>query len=178
MTQEKRVGSLAEGTLFTVEALTARVLRSTSCRSLVQVAAGHKAKITTREGVDIEFDAPGAKISISPNTMVKVLEEVDDLLGLPIAPARAAGRGGKPAADKLIRPLNPTKKIGKVLQWLMTEPMICTIDDMSSNFQITRGCAMSYLSVLNKEYGIGYQVMNDKVMVTLPAGCEDPFKKG
>ncbi len=175
MTQEKRVGSLAEGTLFTVEALTARVLRSTSCRSLVQVAAGHKAKITTREGVDIEFDAPGAKISISPNTMVTVLEEVDDLLGLPINQI-AKTRGGKPAADKLIRPLNPAKKIGKVLQWLM-DPAPRMIGAMATTFDITRGCAMSYLSVLNKEYGIGYQMLGDDVIVTLPAGCEDPFKR-
>lgn len=168
----KRVGSLLEGTLFTVEQLTARVVRSNECRTLVQVAGGQNHKIVTRDGLEVEFDAPGARVSISPGTMVTLIEEEEDLLGLPLQ-ATHVSRGGKPALPQIIRPIRRSKKIGQVLEWLMQGPK--TISAMSERFGITKGCSMSYLAVLNKAHGIGYVVSKDTVYVTIPIGCADPF---
>lgn len=177
----KRVGALSVGTLFQIETLVARVVRSNDCRTLVQIAGKHARTIRTSEGTEIEFEAPGAKISISPNSMVALIAEDDDdddLTGVgPSTAPLKSSKGFKPAAATLIRPLNPAKKIGKVLAWLISGTEH-NVDHMAQMFGITRGCSMSYLSVLCKEYGIGYVLINDDIKVTLPVGCDDPFKKG
>lgn len=181
MIAEKRLGALAEGTMFMVAGLTARVLRTNECRTYVQIDKNRLIKIKTLNGEEAEFNAPGARISISSSSMVVPIDEMDDLGAddsseEKIRVKHISTRGGKLPAAALIRPIKADKKIGKVLSWLLEGPQ--DINKMANKFEITRACAMCYLAVLHKQHGVGYSMTGEIAHVSLPVGCKDPFKKG
>lgn len=192
----KFVNQLEFGTEFRSGDVRYKLIHFNDCRAYVQILSNKRAAITKKdkdgkETVLAEFDAPGAKVNISPTT------EFDEILRTPaeiewdsatvttVDPAtgktttttktpRVKGQRGKPAAETLKRPVNPTKKIGKMVAYLQKGPQ--PIKSIMSEFSITHGCALSYLFVLNRDYGFGYTVEKDAATLIMPADCKDPFK--
>ena len=41
---------------------------------------------------------------------------------------------------------------------------------------MTRSNALSYLYMLQKDHGIGYELVGDIASINLPNGCTNPFK--
>lgn len=85
-------------------------------------------------------------------------------------------RGGKPAADRLLKPVKAAGKRGTFLRWFLDgEGNRRSVREAMAEFDMTRSNVLSYLYVLNKDSGVGYDLVGDAVTVTLPEGCKDPF---
>lgn len=189
----RHVNQLELGTEFRSGDVKYKLIHFNDCRAYVQILSNKRAAITKKdkdgnETVLAEFDAPGAKVNISPMT------ELDEVLRTPaeiewdsvktvtssdgtkvvVKSTRVKGQRGKDALDDLKRPVNPNKKIGQMVSYLMEKPQ--TIKDIMSKFEITHGCSLSYLFVLNRDYGFGYSVENETATLIMPTNCKDPFK--
>ncbi len=86
-------------------------------------------------------------------------------------------KGGKPVAKRLLKPVKVKTRRGKILQWFLTDPQYTqSILAIMTEFSITRSNALSMLFMLNKEHGIGYDLIGgDTATVILPINCIDPF---
>jgi hypothetical protein len=84
--------------------------------------------------------------------------------------------GGKPAAAMLLKRVPPDGKRGRFLAWFM-EQEGRSVREAMAEFGMTRSNALSYWFALNKDHGIGYELVGDAVRVTLPDGCADPFNE-
>jgi hypothetical protein len=85
-------------------------------------------------------------------------------------------RGGSQADDVLglLKPVKRKGRRGEVLAFFLPEPK--SIREAMAVFGVTRSNLLSQLWLLNKEHGIGYELVGEMATVTLPAGCEDPFE--
>ncbi len=85
-------------------------------------------------------------------------------------------KGGKPVASSLLKPVRRDGKRGRFLQWILTDnDGSVSIRACMIQFEMTRSNALSYLHAINKDHGIGYELVGDTVTLELPPGCEDPF---
>jgi hypothetical protein len=86
--------------------------------------------------------------------------------------------GGKEAdVLGLLKPVKRAGRRGEVLAFFMAgENGARSIHEATAEFSITRSNLLSQLYLLQKEHGIGYVVKGDVAIVTLPAGCTDPFE--
>lgn len=98
--------------------------------------------------------------------------------------AVAAGVEAKPTGGKeadvlgLLKPVKRSGRRGQVLAFFMAgEAGARSIHEATAEFSITRSNLLSQLYLLQKDHGIGYEVRGDVAIVTLPAGCEDPFEQ-
>lgn len=80
-------------------------------------------------------------------------------------------RGGKPVEDKLLKPIKRTSKRGKVLDWFLAKDEARSIREAMAEFEASRSSVLSFLHNLNKDHGIGYRLIGDTAVVTLPADC-------
>ena len=112
------------------------------------------------------------------NMAARVLKE----LGAPVPTAMpTAGadddpnkeRGGKPVADKLLKPVKQNGKRGKVLAWFLETGEARSIREAMAEFEASRSSILSYLHNCNKDHGIGYTLIGDTALVTLPADVGD-----
>lgn len=84
-------------------------------------------------------------------------------------------RGGKEAdALGLLKPVKRAGRRGQVLSFFLSGPR--SAREAMAEFGVTRSNLLSQLYLLQKDHGIGYQLVGDAVSVTLPAGCDDPFE--
>jgi len=114
------------------------------------------------------------------NMAARVLKE----LGAPIPTAMPTAkegeedkeRGGKPTADKLLKPVKRTSKRGKVLEWFIETGEARSIREAMAEFEASRSSVLSYLHNLNKDHGIGYRLIGDTALVELPVpDGDDPW---
>ena len=107
------------------------------------------------------------------NMAARVLKE----LGAPVPTAMPTAReedankerGGKPVADKLVKPVKRNGKRGKVLEWFLETGEARSIREAMAEFEASRSSVLSYLHNLNKDHGIGYTLIGDTALVALPA---------
>ena len=105
-------------------------------------------------------------------------------LGLPVPADVMTGggedtrkKGGKATGSKLLKPVKADGKRGKFLQWFLDGDGSRSVREAMAEFGMTRSNALSYLYMLQKDHGIGYELVGDMATVTLPDGCTDPFNE-
>lgn len=84
-------------------------------------------------------------------------------------------RGGKEVGSKLLKPVKLSGKRGKFLKWFMDGGCSRSVRETMAEFSMTRSNALSYLYMLQKDHGIGYDLVGDVASISLPDGCSWPF---
>lgn len=113
----------------------------------------------------------------------EVAVKVFQMLGAPVpAEVTRTGeedtkvRGGKETMSKLLKPVKRSSKRGKFLEWfLLGENHSRSIREAMAEFEMTRSNVLSYLFIIQKDHGVGYNLVGDVASLTLPEGCTDPF---
>lgn len=83
-------------------------------------------------------------------------------------------RGGKEAdVLGLLKPVKRESKRGLVLAFFLPQPR--SIREAMAEFGYSRSNVLSHLFILQKDHGIGYELVGDAATIKLPAGCTDPF---
>lgn len=83
--------------------------------------------------------------------------------------------GGKPAADKLLKPVKANSKRGQFLMWFLLDGN-CRVDQAMDQLGMTRNSILTYWAALNRDHGIGYTLADNEIEPILPAGCGEVFK--
>lgn len=108
--------------------------------------------------------------------------QVLQMLGEPV-PMRVVVEGAepeKPSGGKeadalgLLKPVKRSGRRGQVLSFFLPAPR--SIREAMAEFDVTRSNILSQLYLLQKEHGIGYELLGDAAKITLPPGCDDPFE--
>lgn len=80
-------------------------------------------------------------------------------------------RGGKPINDEALRPCKPTSKRGEVAVFFMQdEPQ--SLHEAMARLGLTRSGVLSHLFMLNKDHGVGYELMGDCARLLVPKGFD------
>ncbi len=87
-------------------------------------------------------------------------------------------KGGKAVGSKLLKPVKRKGKRGKFLEWFLEADGVRSVREAMAEFGMTRSNVLSYLYMIRKDHGIGYELVGDTVTVELPEGCETPFVDG
>lgn len=87
-----------------------------------------------------------------------------------------ARRGGKPAADKLLRKVAAKSKRGDFLKWFLENPNGRSVRGAMVHFDMKRRAVMSMWFNINRDNGIGYTLTGDTIAVHLPATVKDKPK--
>jgi hypothetical protein len=82
-------------------------------------------------------------------------------------------RGGKEAAERIIKPVKRSSKRGKVLAYVLEKGGAIAIRDVMAEFDATRSSVLSTMYILNKDHGIGYTLAGDELSVQMPADCDE-----
>lgn len=93
---------------------------------------------------------------------------------LVVAKSRRLRSGGKPAADKLLKPVKLNSKRGQFLKWFLDGNR--GVDQAMEHFGMTRNSVLTYWAALNRDHGIGYLLTGNTIEVILPVGCKEVFK--
>lgn len=89
--------------------------------------------------------------------------------------AAPAKKSGKTPAPTLTKPVKRKGKRGEFLAWLMAQKGLCSIREAMAQFSMSRSNALSYMFMLHRDHGIGYEVVGDSLAVLLPETCVCPF---
>ncbi len=113
------------------------------------------------------------------DTAAMVLQTLGRTVPIRIIPEGAEPekpRGGSQADDVLglLKPVKRSGRRGQVLAFFLVGTR--SIREAMAEFGVTRSNLLSQLWLLNKEHGIGYEIVGETATVTLPAGCEDPYE--
>ncbi|MET3995875.1 hypothetical protein ABID65_007547 [Bradyrhizobium sp. S3.9.2] len=100
----------------------------------------------------------GARFSVS------IIEEPD-------GPITRNRDGGKPAADKLLKPCR-SKKRAAILRWFLQFPDGVKVGEAVQQLNLTRSAVFSYWYFIHREHGIGYTLANNTITPLLPPGCD------
>jgi len=84
-------------------------------------------------------------------------------------------KGGKTVENALKKPVPKEGKRGRFLAWFLSKGGTAPIREAMAEFGISRSNALSYLFLLKKDHGIGYELVGDTASIALPKGCKDPF---
>lgn len=84
-------------------------------------------------------------------------------------------KGGKEVDTSLKKPVPKEGKRGKFLAWFLEKGGSASIREAMAEFGISRSNALSYLWLLTKDHGIGYELVGDNAIIRMPKGCKDPF---
>ncbi|KFH18459.1 hypothetical protein ELZ19_06945 [Brucella abortus] len=84
-------------------------------------------------------------------------------------------KGGKDVANTLEKPVKLSGKRGKFLLWFLEGGGSRSVREAMAEFSMSRSNALSYLFMLRKDHGIGYELVGDVATVMLPEGCSNPF---
>lgn len=82
---------------------------------------------------------------------------------------RGTGRGGKEAADKLLRPLKAQGPRAGFLRFIGGRAV--TIDQVRQQFDMSHANVNGYLTNIHRDHGIGYAKEGGVVRLQLPPGC-------
>lgn len=81
------------------------------------------------------------------------------------------GRGGKPVAEDALKPCNPSSKRADVARFFMTdEPQ--SLHEAMAKLGLTRSGVLSHLFTLNKDHGVGYELVRDCARLIVPEGFD------
>jgi hypothetical protein len=78
--------------------------------------------------------------------------------------------------NELKKPVPREGKRGKFLAWFLEKGGSASVREAMAEFGISRSNALSYLFLLKKDHGIGYELVGDSASIALPKGCSDPFE--
>lgn len=84
-------------------------------------------------------------------------------------------KGGKEVAKKLEKPVKLKGKRGQFLLWFLEKGGSAAVREAMATFEMTRSNALSYLYMLQKDHGIGYELVGEVAHVRLPEGVTNPF---
>lgn len=84
-------------------------------------------------------------------------------------------KGGKTADGELKKPVKRTSKRGKFLEWMLEEDGSRSVREAMAEFGMTRSNVLSYLYMLKKDHGIGYELVGGIATVQVPDGAGSPF---
>ena len=84
-------------------------------------------------------------------------------------------KGGKDVGSRLLKPVKAGSKRGKFLRWFLDNDGSRSVRETMAEFAMTRSNALSYLFLLRKDHGLGYELTGDMATISLPEGCKDPF---
>lgn len=87
-------------------------------------------------------------------------------------------KGGKTVSSELIKPVKRDGKRGRFLQFFLDNDGSRSVREVMAELSMTRSNALSYLYMLQKDHGIGYELVGDMATVSLPEGCTDPYTPG
>lgn len=80
-------------------------------------------------------------------------------------------RGGKPVNEEALRPCKPTSKRGEVAAFFMQdEPQ--SLHEAMARLGLTRSGVLSHLFTLNKDHGVGYELVSDCARLVVPEGFD------
>lgn len=77
--------------------------------------------------------------------------------------------GGKPAAEKVLKPIKVGSKVHAVLEYFNKEHG-ASVTEAMTHFKTTRSNVLSGLFLLNKNHGLGYVLRGDVAVLTVPPG--------
>lgn len=83
------------------------------------------------------------------------------------APPRRTRSGGKLPGPKLLHPVDPQSKRGRVLRQLLTDP---DPERAAQHFDMTREAIFSALTRLHLHHAIGYAVSGGAITMLFPKG--------
>lgn len=106
---------------------------------------------------DLDREKVKASLSKDHKGTVKLTDKV-----------RKGGGGGKPAADKVIKPLKPGKRMEAYK--FFAAPEGASVTRAMEHFKTTRSNVLSMLFLLNKEHGLGYRLSGDTATLEVPEG--------
>lgn len=86
-------------------------------------------------------------------------------------------RKGKPVAESLLRPVNPSSKRGQVCAFFMKDGS-GSLREAMATFDMSRSGVLTHLHGLHKDHGLGYVLQGDMATIMLPPGCTDPMDDG
>lgn len=84
-------------------------------------------------------------------------------------------KGGKEAAPELLKVVKLKGKRGQFLKWFLDNNLSGSVRGVMIEFDMTRSNALSYLHAINKDHGIGYELVGDTATLVMPEGCTWPF---
>ena len=84
-------------------------------------------------------------------------------------------KGGKEPAAELLKVVKLKGKRGQFLKWFLDNEMSGSVRGVMIEFDMTRSNALSYLHAINKDHGIGYELVGDTATIILPGDCTWPF---
>lgn len=84
-------------------------------------------------------------------------------------------KGGKEVEAKLTKPVKLDGKRGKFLEWFLNAGGTASIREAMAEFGMTRSNVLSYLYMLKKDHGLGYDLVGDNAVIQLPPGVTNPF---
>lgn len=80
-------------------------------------------------------------------------------------------RGGKPVDEAALRPCNPSSKRAEVARFFMQEEPQ-SLHEAMARLGLTRSGVLSHLFTLNKDHGVGYELMSDCARLLVPEGFD------
>ena len=88
-----------------------------------------------------------------------------------------SSRGGKPVGPFLKKAVPESGKRGVFLKWFLVANGVRSVRETMAEFGMTRSNVLSYLYSLNKDHGLGYDLVGDAARIILPEGCLTPFEE-
>jgi hypothetical protein len=80
-------------------------------------------------------------------------------------------RGGKPIVESILCPCRPDSKRGKVAAFFMQDSPQ-SLHEAMARLELTRSGVLSHLYTLNKDHGVGYELVSDCARLLLPEGFD------
>lgn len=80
-------------------------------------------------------------------------------------------RGGKPIVEEALRPCRPTSKRGEVAAFFLQDEPQSLLEAMA-RLGLTRSGVLSHLFTLNRDHGVGYELVSDCARLLVPEGFD------
>lgn len=162
---------LKPGAIFRTCGIEYRLIYHNDCRAYVQDLRKRHNVIENQDGTKNEFDAPGGKINISPNTVVEPVAESESATVGKNAPPR---RGGKPAGIPIKQCKRGTKRAAVLEKLLEDLTGTTSVKKACEELKMSRSLLLTHAFEIHRDHGMGYAVDGDSLTVSFLAGV-DPF---
>lgn len=109
---------------------------------------------------------------VAAMVLTELGQPVPKFIPLPTdARGEEAKRGGKPIDEGSLKPCKPDSKRGDVATFFMQdEPQ--SLHEAMARLGLTRSGVLSHLYTLNKDHGVGYELVNDCARLLIPEGFD------
>jgi hypothetical protein len=79
-------------------------------------------------------------------------------------------RGGKPVNEEALSPCKRTSKRGQVAEFFLSGPQ--SVLEAMAKLDLTRSGVLSHLFTLNKDHGVGYELLGEQARLIVPEGFD------